>query len=89
MNTLPWRPVLAIGPEDGDAARILRETQTGFINAFGDEKGMMTTVGKLFEDFKRGKLVVNPEGYQQFSRKNMARLIISLPFLSEAGDIRP
>ena len=78
------RPIVAIGPPDGDFARILDETRTGYVHAFTDQQGIKNTLTKLYKDFKTGKLEVNSSGYERFSRKNLALEIINLPFASAA-----
>ena len=82
------RPILAVGPPDGDFAKIIHETETGFVHSFNDMQGIKSTLNKLYEDFKAKKLEVNSSGYQQFSRKNLALEIINLPFTSVADDNR-
>lgn len=83
------RPILAIGPPDGDFARIIDETRTGFVHAFTDQQGIKDTIVKLFADFKAGRLEVNSSDYERFSRKNLAREIINLPFASTMDGNRP
>ena len=53
------RPILAIVPHDGDAARILQESNGGFVLPF-DEQQMKKELGTIFERRKRGEL----EGFQ-------------------------
>jgi glycosyltransferase involved in cell wall biosynthesis len=74
------RPILAIGPPEADFARILNETKAGYINDFRDIKGIQTTLQTLFDTFLEGKLAVQASGHERFSRKQLAREIISLPF---------
>lgn len=74
------RPILAIGPTDGDFAVIINETKAGYVNGFNDEKGIKTSLTECFDNFKTGKLEVEPTGYERFSRKNLAREIMKLPF---------
>ncbi len=75
------RPILAIGPPDGDFARILCDTKTGYTHSFGDKEGIMETIAQLYSHFEAGKLEVNSSGYERFSRKNLACEIINLPFI--------
>jgi glycosyltransferase involved in cell wall biosynthesis len=82
------RPILAIGPPEGDFARILDETRAGFTHSFTDQQGIKETLRKLFADFKAGKLEVNSSDFERFSRKNLACEIINLPFVSEMDDNR-
>jgi hypothetical protein len=42
------RPVLCIGPEDGDAAHILKETNAGVVVDFNDEIKMRNTINEFY-----------------------------------------
>lgn len=77
------RPILAIGPPDGDFADIIRETRTGYVQGFDAVDGIKSDILKTWSDFMEGKLEVSPEGYEKFSRKNLARKIMQLPFSGE------
>ena len=48
------RPILGLVPEDGDAARIIREAKAGFVLPFDPEK-MKTALRRIFADWKAGK----------------------------------
>lgn len=65
------RPILAIGPEDGDLAGILKETKTGLIADFDDETMLRKNILDYFEKFKSGKLVIHGSGIERYSRKNL------------------
>jgi len=82
------RPILAIGPPDGDFAGIIEETQSGFVHSFTDKEGIKNTISNLFSAFLAGKLGIGSSGYERFSRRNLAREITNLPFASEVDDIR-
>lgn len=63
------RPILCIGPEDGDTAEIIRETGSGEVVGFGDEDRMREVVMKMF----REKELHNPssKGILKYSRKSL------------------
>jgi hypothetical protein len=65
------RPVLFIGPEDGDAAKIIEETGTGVINNYTDVTSLKQKILLLYSQYKAGTLRVNPKGVEQYSRKNL------------------
>ncbi|GET20364.1 glycosyltransferase [Prolixibacter denitrificans] len=65
------RPVLTIGPTDGDVANILKEVQAGLISGFDDEEGLKKNILEFFNRFREGNLSVNSEGIHQYSRKNL------------------
>ena len=67
------RPILGIGPEDGDAAAILKKTNAGNIVGFNNKVELKAAVLKLYKDFKEEKLFVNSINIEQFHRKNITR----------------
>ena len=67
------RPILGIGPEDGDAAAILKKTNAGNIVGFNNKVELKAAVLKLYKDFKEEKLFVRSINIEQFHRKNITR----------------
>ena len=66
------RPILSIGPEDGDSARILNETQTGVTVDFNDKEKMKQTILMLYEKFKDNNLKINNLNLINcYSRRNL------------------
>lgn len=65
------RPILAIGPPDGEAALILRETKSGKTVNFDDEKTLEITLIDYYNAFISGNLIVQPGNVERFSRKNL------------------
>jgi hypothetical protein len=76
------RPILAIGPEEGDLATILAETNAGVVINFDAEEKLKLQINKLYQLFKRGELIVNATNIQKYHRKeltkNLAVLLKSL-----------
>jgi len=69
------RPILCIGPEDGDAAALLKETNAGQTIHFDDDTKLEQAILGLYQDY-RNKIVFNPgNSYQQFSRKKLTESI--------------
>ena len=67
------RPILCIGPEDGDAARILRETGAGQIVSFGDKEKMKTILEDCYQKYLSQNLPNNTNpAVEQYSRMNMS-----------------
>ena len=67
------RPILAIGPEDGDAARLLKETQAGVIVGFEDKEKMKEVVKGLYHKYLNGGLPSNEnKDIEKYSRKSLA-----------------
>ncbi|MDP4205614.1 MAG: glycosyltransferase family 4 protein [Bacteroidota bacterium] len=65
------RPILAIGPEDGEVARILEATGAGCISGFDNEDALKQNILRFYDAFRDGKLDVSPEGVERFSRRNL------------------
>ena len=68
------RPILCIGPEDGDAANILKETQAGQTVGFEDKERMKEVVKGLYMDYLEDKLLDNTNTkIEQYSRRALTR----------------
>lgn len=67
------RPVLAIGPVDGDAAMILKETKAGTIVDYRDIDGINRELMTTFELFTQRKLVTNKRNISKYERRELAR----------------
>ena len=63
------RPILAIGPDGSDVETIIAKTKTGFYFSHKDYKGIKSAIITLYETFKQGHLVTNPQGLAQYHRK--------------------
>lgn len=77
------RPILCIGPADGDAAQIIHETNCGLVSGFEDEKGLKENVKKFYNDFKNGKTDFDGRNIQDYSRVKLTQQFSQL--LSKAG----
>ena len=65
------RPILAIGPEDGDAAMILKNTNAGTIVGFKNKTVLKATILNLYKEYKEGVLFVKSINIEQYHRKNI------------------
>ncbi|HNW99336.1 MAG TPA: glycosyltransferase family 4 protein [Bacteroidales bacterium] len=65
------RPVLCIGPTDGDAAEIINETKCGVISDFDDFEHLRDSVINFYKSFCENSLDVNSAGIEKYSRKNL------------------
>lgn len=67
------RPILCIGPEDGDAARILKETQAGTTVSFEDKEKMKEVILDYFNQYITDGLPNNDTlSIEKYSRKALA-----------------
>ncbi|HUX54588.1 MAG TPA: glycosyltransferase [Williamwhitmania sp.] len=67
------RPILAIGPKDGEMADILHQTKAGKIFDFGEVNEIKQYIVGALEQFRKGLLVVEPQGLAPYSRKELTR----------------
>lgn len=67
------RPILAIGPEDGDAARLLKETQAGITVDFCDKEKMKEVIMNYYLQYKANGL----HGNETVSIENYSRRALS------------
>jgi glycosyltransferase involved in cell wall biosynthesis len=70
------RPILAIGPNDGDVAAILQESNAGEIVNFEDVEAMTNILLKWYNDFKNGSLQQNKIDIAPYSRENLSKKVI-------------
>jgi hypothetical protein len=62
------RPILCIGPPDGDAAKILEKTQAGLLSGHGDIKSLQDHITSFYRQYKSGKLICKSRDIEEYSR---------------------
>ena len=67
------RPILCLGPADGDAAAILTETNAGLLADFGDAGAMKNNIRLLYNKFGNGQLNSESSNIEQYSRLELTR----------------
>lgn len=72
------RPILLVGPVDGDAAKILIETGAGRIAGFEDVAGLRRQVDELYELYQQGRLTVSASGTEKYSRRELTRKLAQI-----------
>jgi len=65
------RPILAIGPTDGDASLVLNETGAGKIVDFDDKANTKRIVLEYYNLYKTNSLQVNTDSVERFSRRSL------------------
>ncbi|MDX8554051.1 glycosyltransferase [Tenacibaculum sp. 1B UA] len=65
------RPILAVGPEDGDLAEILVKTNSGTIVDFDDVVKIKKEIKLLYNQYKKGVLEVNSKNIEHYHRKKL------------------
>ena len=63
------RPILAIGPEDGDLSDILSETSSGEVIDFNDAHKMKRSIEKLYLDYQQNELISETKNIDKYHRK--------------------
>ena len=67
------RPILCIGPEDGDAARIINETHAGTTVGFGDKEKIKEVIKDFYQSYLEGNLPDNTTSIEKYSRKALTK----------------
>ncbi len=67
------RPIIAIGPEDGDLANLLRESKAGLTFDFSEEEALKTHIIALFDAYLQGDLNGTSQHAERYSRRNLAQ----------------
>ena len=67
------RPILAIGPEKGDLATILQETNSGVIVNFDAEEKLKLEIEALYQKYKEDKLTLNSNNIEKYHRKELTK----------------
>lgn len=72
------RPILAIGSIDGDAAKVIQETEAGITIDFNDEIATKQAINKLYRQYKANSLIVQSKSIERFSRKFLTSKLANL-----------
>jgi glycosyltransferase involved in cell wall biosynthesis len=72
------RPILCIGPQDGDAAKIINNTNSGFVCEYHDSSEIREAISELFNDFEKGSSRFKSENIQKYSRKSTTARIAEI-----------
>ena len=72
------RPILAIGPEDGDLADVIEDTNAGVIVDFDNNDKLSSEILKLYHQYKKGNLEVNSKNINKYHRKELTKKLASI-----------
>lgn len=73
------RPILIIGPEDGDAANVMNECNGGDACDFEDREKLLRILREKYLEFKeKGTVESQTQGYEKYSRKNLTKTLAEL-----------
>lgn len=71
------RPILAIGPEGWEAARIVQETGTGAAFAHGETEAIATQLKQWFDTYQKGELTGNTAKIAPYHRKALTGKLVN------------
>ena len=76
------RPILAIGPKDGDLSKILQETKAGTVVDFNNEQQLTKEIKRLYKNYTLGNTSLKSIDIEKYHRKKLtselAKIIKSL-----------
>lgn len=72
------RPVLAIGPQQSDVEKIIRDTNTGRYFYYDDLEAVKDYILTCYEMYRQKQLKVNGIGLQYYSRKKLTEKLAGL-----------
>ncbi|MBK8627465.1 MAG: glycosyltransferase family 4 protein [Saprospiraceae bacterium] len=72
------RPILCIGPNDGDAAAILKDAQSGFIYDYEDVGGIKKYLIDAFNLYAKNESVARSTNIEKYSRKYLTEKLVGL-----------
>ena len=72
------RPILGVGPVDGDAAAVLKQTSAGVMVDFDDVEAAKLAIWKYYEQYRAGTLQVDASSVEQFSRRNLTAELVQV-----------
>ncbi len=72
------RPILAIAPEDGDAAEIINTSNAGFVVDFKDASKLKAVILSNYKAFKKQALSVDSKNIHQYHRKELTKELAAI-----------
>ncbi|MBC8315292.1 MAG: glycosyltransferase family 4 protein [Bacteroidetes bacterium] len=72
------RPILCIGPPDGDAAKILQQTHAGLLAGHDDIDTTEQHILTCYKRYKSGNLEVDSREIEQYARKKLTEQLAGL-----------
>jgi glycosyltransferase involved in cell wall biosynthesis len=72
------KPILAIGPTDGDVAGILNETNAGVMVDYNDVTSLRDKIMAYFREYQQGKIDTPSAGIEKYSRRQLTGKLVKL-----------
>jgi len=70
------RPILCVGPKQGDAAKIIEECQSGIVFDFDDKEGIKKYISERFKIFVDGTAENKNSLHKNYSRRELTRKLV-------------
>lgn len=67
------RPILAIGPQEGDVDQMIRDCRAGRLFSYNDTEKMSEFILEIFERFENKKIWEETTGTDKYSRRNLTK----------------
>ena len=67
------RPIIAIGPVDGDLAHILHDTSSGVMVDFEDISTLKKLIKEQYQLYKKGALEIQSKDIERYHRKSLTK----------------
>lgn len=71
------RPILCVGPNQGDAAKIIEECKAGEIFEFDDKEGIKKYIAERFRIFTEGTSENKNSLHQNYSRRELTKKLVT------------
>lgn len=72
------RPIICIGPEDGDAAKIIQETGAGLVSGYQDVEKLKNNIIEFYHLYKTGNCNISSRNIEKYSRKELTATLANL-----------
>ena len=72
------RPIIAIGPKDGDFVKIINESKAGKTFSPEETKEMKVTLQSYFKQFNKKELCIKTQNSEQYSRKYLVAKLVKI-----------
>jgi glycosyltransferase involved in cell wall biosynthesis len=74
------RPILAVIPENGAAAGLIRETGTGLVSDYNDIDNIKLNLNRMYADWQKGIATCNPDNDRitKYDRRNLTAQLAGL-----------
>ncbi len=72
------RPILCIGPEEGEAAKVVKEAEAGLVSGFRDLEKLKANISTFYQNYKNKVVFEGGKNISKFSRKEQTRELAAL-----------